>query len=162
MRRSQALAALAAVVLATPTAVWCLMGDRSEPDGYLRMFEPPTIGRGLELVIGAMAAGTVVMGGAVAARARRDGLLDRRHHRATTPLVIAGVLLAAGGRVVTSATVGANIGGGLLLLVAPFALPPLMVIGIIRWSRLLGARASPPEVLRHVVGRRAAFRTIRR
>ena len=137
MRRSRALGALVGVILATPVALWCLMGDRSEPDGYLRLLEPPVIDRGLELAIGVAAAGVVLAGLAVVATASYDGVLGRADRRATIPLVLAGVFLAVGGRIVTSATYGANIGGGGLVLVAPWVLPPLLIIGVVRWWRIL-------------------------
>ena len=48
-------------------------------------------------------------------------------------------------RIVTSATVGANIGGGLVLMVAPFVLIPLVVTGLIRWHHLLHAHHRVPD-----------------
>ena len=53
------------------------------------------------------------------------------------PLLMAGTFVAVGGRIVTSATVGANIGGGGVLLVAPLVLPLLVIVATLRWWRIL-------------------------
>ena len=124
------------MILSAPFATWWLVGDISEPHGYSRVFHPPALSRGVERAVGTAATTAVLAGLALCVIGLRSGALDRAVRLATTPLVVAGVLLGFGYRVVTCATVGANIGGGFVLLAAPLVLAPLVLRGVARWWRL--------------------------
>jgi hypothetical protein len=131
------------VVVTTSSAVWLLLGDLSEDDGYLRIFEVPQLSRPVEAVLG-LAIGAAA--GLAAARLWQRGrgwLIDDGYWRVYVRLLAAGMIVAAGGRIVTSATVGANIGGGGIMMIGPF-----VVLYLLERARQEGrklARRSAPE-----------------
>lgn len=111
--------------------VWLAMGDISEPGGYMSMFRPPPVARPVEVVAAAIIA---IALGVQFARIRR-----RRMRPLTVMSVSAGLMGMFIGftlRVLSSLTDGANIGGGLLILVSPLVFIPLLVSTIVCWLRI--------------------------
>ena len=111
---------LAGVVLvaATPIAVWWLVGDLSttavpDPD---YMIHPIPMGAAVERLLGSSAVLLVGVSGAVLLGATWRGRLPARWWGVLVPLLAAGAFCGAGWRVLTAGVVGANIGGGLVLL----------------------------------------------
>lgn len=112
-----------------------MVGDLSEPGGYQRILTPPELGARAAHGVAVVTVGVLVAGTVAVVAAWRDRTLDWRDGRAALPLLAAGVLGAVGGRVLTAASYGANIGGGMVLLAAPFVLLPLLVAGARGWRR---------------------------
>ncbi len=130
----------AAMVLATPAATWWVVGPNpgnelgSDPasgaDDYDYLFQPPTIDPGLERAVGIGSILAVVCGAGLVARGIRNGRLDSRWLPAILMLTVAGVIMGAGGRVLTAAVVGANIGGGFVLLFGTPVVIALVIAGV--------------------------------
>lgn len=122
------MAIAAALVLATPLAVWGLVGDLSETrfddlDYLLKVPQPP---RALELVAGAVALATMV----ASVVALVGAGVGRRWSATVVLLCVAGALLAYSGRVITAGVIGANIGAGLVMFfVVPTALLLVVAAG---------------------------------
>lgn len=135
MRRRPGVIGLVGLVAAGPVATWWLTGDLSEPGGYQRIVAPPELSERAALSTAVVSVAVLVASTTVVVAAWRDGQLDRRDGRAALPVLAAGVLAAVGARVLTAETVGANIGGGMVLLAGPFVLLPLLVAGARGWRR---------------------------
>jgi hypothetical protein len=138
------LAAAVGCLLATPVAVWWRVGDQSPtvPPGTALdyVIRPPVIDPWVERVIGIAA--VLVVGGTVflLVRGSRRGRFDRRWWAALLPALAAGIVAGLGGRVVTAGTIGANIGGGLVIIVGG-PLVALLLLWSAGWSaRLLLSR----------------------
>lgn len=122
---------LAAVVLFPITALasWCLIGPSTEGSDpsttYDYIVRAPEMNRGVEIAVGGVAAIGVIVAGSLFLKARRPASLARCWRGAAAWSLVSGLALGAGGRVVTAGTIGANIGGGLLILV----LPPILLTG---------------------------------
>jgi hypothetical protein len=101
------------------------------------------VGRVLFLVIAIAAAGFIVW---ALARGSSDGGPPRRTIELTAVSLGVGVLVGLGYRIVTARSVGANIGGGLVLLASPVA--ALLFIGYVA-VRLRGMRTSGTTVRPH-------------
>jgi hypothetical protein len=118
------------LVLAVPVSAWWLVGDRSptlpDPDYLVR---PPNISKTTEHVIGITATALLIVTVSMLVRLARQGRFDARLWSALAPLVGAGVIIALGWRIVTAAVIGANIGGGFVLMFGP----PL-VFALIVWA----------------------------
>lgn len=136
MRRHHALVAAAAVLAASPVVTWFAVGDTSEnvadPD---YMFQPPDLSRGHELVLGGFAVGLTVAGIAVLILALAREVITREDLLPAVPLVFAGIFLGAAARIVTAGVIGANIGGGLIVLFGPFIVLGLVVLSAVLWRR---------------------------
>ncbi len=133
-----ALSALAAMVLSLPVVTWWLIGDLSEEQGEDYLVQAPDLPTGVDvaLVLTAVLSivfGTVLLGSPAGRRPVKSAEL-----KATVPLVLLGVFVGAGGRVLTARVVGANIGGGLVMLVASVVLPLLIIWSAAQWSRITG------------------------
>ncbi|MGH3738376.1 MAG: hypothetical protein ACRDT6_22635 [Micromonosporaceae bacterium] len=139
------LLAAAALLLAVPVATWWLVGDLSEvpesadPDYLVR---PWQLGA-LEPVLGALGLTVVLLTGAWLVR--RAHRFDQRWWLVWCALLLAGLVVGFGWRVVTAASIGANIGAGLVLL---FGTPFLGVLLLwsVAWSVYLvlrGRRSAP-------------------
>lgn len=120
------------LVAATPIATWWVVGDLSgtaidDPDFLYRPLDlaPATedlVGAGATLLVLATAT-------ALAVGVARHEVDLRRWWSVLVPLLAAGALAGTGWRVVTAGVIGANIGGGLVLLfVAP------IVLGLVVWA----------------------------
>ncbi|MGI8663513.1 MAG: hypothetical protein ACR2LQ_09930 [Acidimicrobiales bacterium] len=137
--------ALATVAVSMPVATWWLAGsldetDRNLPSGveprYDYIVRPPDVGVTVERVVGivsVLAASVALMTLAVAVRRRR--LVARPWVELILCVAISGVAIGGAGRVVTAGTLGANIGGGVLLFVLPPTLLAVWVLEKIRFRR---------------------------
>jgi hypothetical protein len=106
--------------------VWFVLGDVSAQEGYLSLFRPPELPRSLELVLAVVLTVTIGVKLVAVRRLHVQGLL------AMVLLAMAiGAYVGFTLRVLSSLTVGANIGGGLLMLAAPFVLVPLAIATVI-------------------------------
>ena len=142
------LLAAVTVVAAAPFAVWSWVGDQSRAGtdlDYIR--HPPTLSTTQEWVLFVASTLAVILGVVVLVKARAKG--------ATRPPILAVTAIVAsyagavgfGYRIVTAGVIGANIGGGLLLLAAPpvtIATALALVWILVAHRRRIRARPSPP------------------
>jgi hypothetical protein len=115
----QPTAALAAgaLVLATPVATWWLVGDLSEPvanPDY--MIRPISVSQGMERAVGLGSMLVLAVSISVVASFFRRRQLDRKWVPPIVFLVVSAAIAGAGWRVVTAGVIGANIGGGIVVL----------------------------------------------
>jgi len=121
-------------LVATAVSVWWLVGDLDEFDGPDAdfMIPPPDLSSSAERWIGGSAlvllVGTLFALGAVL----RTSGASRNRRIALLLVVIAGAIIGAGYRVMTAAVVGANIGGGLVLMFGG----PLLAFLLVRAGQL--------------------------
>ena len=142
LRPSRVRIAIACLV-ALPVAVWWVLGDLSEQDGYLRIAEPPPVPSALENVIGLAALCAALVTLAVLMSSKDDRDRERRWRPVFGAFLTLGVVIGFGSRILTAQTVGANIGGGLFLLAAPWAALGLTLWGALRAYKL--ARLTVPD-----------------
>ena len=123
-------ALIASIVLAAaaPVATWSVVGDLSSPGitdpDY--MFRPLDIPGPVELVLGLVATAAVLGSVWVLVRAFHRGEVDRAWSPVVVFPAVAGVVAGFSWRVLTAGGIGANIGGGLILLGAPFVVVALI------------------------------------
>ena len=130
----------AACLLAVPIATWFLMGERSEPGGMDRMYSVPSLPRPLEIAIGLVAlAGLIVGMRYLIPRTRATG--ERAWWEVFKALAVAGFLLAWGGRVLTARVNGANLGGGMFLIVGLPLIGAVLLWAAVRAWKLMGPGA---------------------
>jgi len=113
----RSLIAAGGVVVAMPFAAWAWIGDQSESgDDLDYLWQPPNLTSSQERWI--FVASTVVLAGSLVALwvAHRRGSLSPRLLLQTMVLAGFAVLVGGGYRVITAGVIGANIGGGLILL----------------------------------------------
>ena len=141
-RRLVALTVVA-VVLATPLAVWWIVGDISEVTGPYAdyLFEPPSISRAIETSLGVGAVLAVAASAATLMWAHRRQGFSRRRVLSVVCLLLVGVIAGYGYRVLTAGVSGANIGGGLVLLFGP-----VMIIGLVIAAIALGVGQGKPPL----------------
>ena len=127
------LAAGGALVVATPVVTWWVSGDLSEgvhdPDYMVR---PLPLSRVAETAIGTTAAAIALAALVVVVRSARRHEVDRRWLAVLGPLVAAGVVCGFGWRVVTAGVIGANIGGGMVMLFAPWVVLGLVIAAAVQ------------------------------
>ncbi|MEV0374746.1 hypothetical protein AB0I10_34030 [Streptomyces sp. NPDC050636] len=125
--------AAAVLAAAVPVAAWGLLGqydDQGLPPSELDyIVTPPDIPAGLDTTMGVVA--LLLAGAAVVllARASRRGTFEPRRWQVLGPLIVAGLMIGYGWRVVTAGVIGANIGGGLVIM---FGGP--VVAGLLLWA----------------------------
>ena len=117
-QRTRHVTAAVTLVLATPVAVWWAVGDVSSKgfDDLDYMVRPVQLAPLVEAVIGGVAVVLVVASAAVLGHALYRGRVRRAWSATVIPLCAAGAVVGAGWRVVTAGGIGANIGGGLVVL----------------------------------------------
>lgn len=130
--RTRHVTAAVSLVLATPVAVWWVVGDVSSKgfddlDYMVRPVELPSV---VEAVIGGLAVVLVIVCGAVLGHALYRGRVRRAWSATVVPLFAAGVVVGAGWRVVTAGGIGANIGGGLVVLFGGPLVVALIVVAV--------------------------------
>lgn len=131
------------LVLAAPVATWWLVGPNPgdeigsdpmlRPDDYDYLFHPPAIDATIERAGGRAGVVIVLLAVALLVVEARHGRIDRRWWPPIVAMTLVGVIIGLAGRVMTAAVVGANIGGGFILLFGPPVLL-VLVIGSIVWS----------------------------
>lgn len=131
-----------AATVATPAAVWLLIGYLSEDGGTDHIVEIPQPPRWIEIGLGVAATVIAARAWSLLFGCHDDWLIRRGWWRVCWRVVAAGLLVAVGGRIVTAGSVGANIGGGMIIMLGP--LPLLYLLGRAREEsvRLRGV-ASP-------------------
>ena len=115
--------------LLSAALAWWLVGDLSYTgntgeQGLDRLAEPP-VSEGTAQVLGA---GSAVLLPLVL-------LIGWRWRAVLLPAVGLGAVVGAAGRVVTAGVIGANIGGGMVLLVSSLVLLPLAIWLVAGWRR---------------------------
>ena len=105
------------LILSVPVAAWWLIGDLSESAGDYFMLRPLTIEVGSEPMFGVLAGIAAIVGAALVLRGRSLlRLAPTLWEQALLLTVGAEVGIAFVYRVFTAGVVGANIGGGMMLL----------------------------------------------
>ncbi len=123
-------------VLASALIAWWLIGDVSERGGYLQILPLPLSGKA------ALIAGVIgILLGLLFLRElwamhRGDGIPTDARHLAAAGVAL-GVLTAFVLRVLSSKTDGANIGGGMLMILGPLLAVPLLFYAYRRWRSLV-------------------------
>lgn len=129
--------ALGALALASPVLAWVLIGDVSDTDlpnpDY--MFQPPEVSTSVGFVVVAVAVVLVTCGGATLLAGFRRGLLATMDLMAAALLLGAGIVVGFAGRVMTARVIGANIGGGIMLMFGPFIVAGLLAFSAVLWRR---------------------------
>lgn len=131
------------LVLSAPVATWWLVGPNPgneigsdptlRPDDYDYLFHLPAINAGIERAGNRAAVVLALLAVAVLVVEGRREHVDRRWWPPIVAMTLVGAIIGLAGRVMTAAVVGANIGGGFMLLFGtPVVLAP--VIGSIVWS----------------------------
>ena len=127
------------LILATPVATWSLVGDLSEPvadPDYL--IRPVDLPRGLEILLLAASVAATLGATAYLVYQRRTRRMDRKWVPPIVLLAVAGVVVGSGWRVLTAGVIGANIGGGMVILFGgPFVLALVVAAA---WSATLPPR----------------------
>ncbi|MGH3679941.1 MAG: hypothetical protein ACRDT2_06755 [Natronosporangium sp.] len=134
--------AAAGLAVATPVAIWWLVGDQSENAATEELdyaVGPVVVDPAVERLVGIgsvllLAAAVVVLVGASVWR-----WLDPRWWAVILPVVVAGMVAGFALRVLTAGVIGANIGAGLMLVFGgPTVAGLLLWAGL--WSRYLVSR----------------------
>jgi hypothetical protein len=115
---------------------WWLIGDVSEVGGYMQIVPDPPIS-GMQTAV----VGVIGLAGVIAAIGQlidwyRQRLLPAAGLRLTALGFVTGIGLAVAGRILSSKTAGANIGGGLIMMAAPFVAIPLGAAVVKQWKAL--------------------------
>jgi hypothetical protein len=124
------MAAAVCLVVVAPVIPWWIIGDQSIPgrnhDDLNYMIEPSILlPPWVEHTLGLTSAMVALASVRVLTHAVRQQRLDPRWCVVLAPFVLAGLMLGAGWRVVTAGVLGANIGGGLLVM---FGGPVVLVL----------------------------------
>jgi hypothetical protein len=126
--------ATAGIAFATPFLVWFAIGDVSfRGSGGVGLFYewgPYQVGPESGYVLVGVAGVILAAGVALLVLRTREGEVDRRLWWVAVVLAAAGSLGAAAWRVMTAGVVGANIGGGMVLLVGPVLIAGLLVLAV--------------------------------
>ncbi len=118
------------LVMAAPVACWWLVGDLSERGADLDYaVRPVPLDPAVELLLGITAAAGAVASSAVLLRATVRRRFDARWWLVLLPVVAAGWVAAVGWRTLTAGVYGANIGGGLAVILGVPA-----VAGLLLWA----------------------------
>jgi hypothetical protein len=138
MRTSDA-AAGAALISATPVVAWWVVGDLSEdvdPQNADYMVRPPPLSPAGQHAIGIVASVVVAaaLGVLVTASVRRR--IEPRWWGFALPLVALGICAGVSYRIVTAAVIGANIGGGMVVMTAPIVAVAALRLSARSWQRL--------------------------
>lgn len=147
MDRRSGLVARVVLLSASPVVAWWLVGDLSEgADAEDYLFKGPELSKTQQLRLGLLAAVLFVAAAAVLGALLRQRRVSWVELRSALPLLLAAFFCGFAWRVVTARVGGANIGGGILLMVAP-----IFLIGMIAWSWILAriSRNSASEMLGH-------------
>lgn len=129
------------LVLAVPVATWWLVGPNPgdeigsdptlRPDDYDYLFHPPAIDATVERAGGRAAVVMVLLAVALLVTEARHGRIDRRWWPPIVAMTLVGAIIGFAARVMTAAVVGANIGGGFMLLFGPPVVLALVIGSIV-------------------------------
>lgn len=129
-------------MVAVPVATWFLVGYLAEEGGTDHFFEVPQLDRPVEILLGTLAALIALIAGWGFLGRFRSWLIDDGWWRVYSRLLACGVFVAVGARIVTAGSGGANIGGGMLLVLGP--LPLLYLLGRAREESVRLQSTAPP------------------
>lgn len=129
--RWPAYAASTASVVAMPFVAWWLIGDLSEPGGTDYLFKPPHLSTASETAVGGGLMVLLLISTWMLWTRHKAWLVEDGWWKVLIRLMLAGTLVGGGFRLLTLAGGGANIGGGMVIMIGP---PVLLHLGI-------GARA---------------------
>jgi hypothetical protein len=133
-RRASLWLATAGIAVGTPFLVWLAIGDLSFRGsggvGLSHGYGPYQVGPESGFVVGGAAAVVAAVAVAVLVMLTRQGVADRRSCAVVAALAGAGSVGAAGWRVLTAEGGGANIGGGMVLLIGPVLIAGLLVLAV--------------------------------
>jgi hypothetical protein len=133
-RRASLLLPTAGIALSTPFLVWFAIGDVSFRGsggvGLSHGYGPYQVGPESGKVVGGVAAVVAAVAVAVLVMRTRQGVADRRSWAVVAALAGAGSVGAAGWRILTAGGVGANIGGGMVLVSGPVLIAGLLVVAV--------------------------------
>ncbi|MEM9656496.1 MAG: hypothetical protein AAGA65_30750 [Actinomycetota bacterium] len=133
MANTVARSALLVLVVSLPIATWWIVPVVSHPRATDYMIEPLPLSARQQNTAGGVALVLVAVAAAMVFSAPGRRSLRRHEREASVPLVVAGLYTGTAYQIATSPTIGANIGGGLLVLVGYLAVPGLIVADIWRW-----------------------------
>lgn len=137
------LAGCVIVALAVLVATWWLVGPLDEPGGWGSILKPPDVPTGLEVACGVVA--LVVIGVACLwfIAKHRSQRLQRGWPTVAALLALASFMIGGILRVVTARTVGANIGGGFLIIFGSPFVGICLAAAILKSVRLLRGAPRP-------------------
>lgn len=145
MRRATRRLAICVAIATLPITTWWMVGDLSEgPYAQDYMFKAPTLARNHQLVVGIVATLLLLVSGGVLVAAVAHRRLSWVNVRPAVPLLLAGAFSGWAARVMTARVSGANIGGGLFML-----LGPLVLLGAIAWSWYFARASDEGSSTRH-------------
>ena len=131
------------LIVASPLATWWVIGinpayaksnDPSiNPDDWDYLIKPPKIDPTLERLTGITAATIAVAALVVLIGNAKKGRIDWRWRGPILAMALVGVILGIAARVMTAAVIGANIGGGLMILFGTPVVLALLIVSAI-WS----------------------------
>lgn len=133
------------LVLATPVAVWWLIGDLTDSEARRLAAEgvaldyavrPVGLGPAGDRIVGVLACVAAAIALGVLVRSTLVRGLDARWWTVLLPLVAAGALVGFAGRIVTAGGIGTNIGAGLTVLVGGPVLVVLLLVAAVGAWRL--------------------------
>jgi hypothetical protein len=132
-----------ALVLATPVAIYWLIGPLSSAQAHVRLhyaYRPWPVGPAVSIAATILAVISLAL--LIWATARQR--LDARWWKALIPLLVAGFIVGAGYRVLTAGLLpGVNIGAGFVMMIgAPLVL--ILVAWAVGYAFVLGWGQSPP------------------
>lgn len=136
MKPSHVRAALASLVVSAPTLLASLPGDWFDEDveGLNRNVEPIDLPDPVHLAICVLAASALAASLVVLLSPSGRKAQERAEVKVAAPLLVAGLYVAFTYRVLTAAVTGANIGGGLLILLGVPLVPGMLVLaGVNAW-----------------------------
>jgi hypothetical protein len=121
----------AGCVLGSFLAVWCLVGDAvDEAGGEDRIFEPPALSVPLRVTLALIAVSIVVASAYVSER--QPAMVRRESRHLVVAATVIGAIAGTAVRIVGARTVGANIGGGGIVVLAPILVPgALAYLGVL-------------------------------
>lgn len=122
MTRATALSAAIAATIAAPLLAWALIGNLSEP-GLTDpdfLLPPLTTTPAIRFALLAVSAVVLAVGLATTWTSARRRVITQREATALVPALGIGAFTGLAVRVLTAGGVGANIGGGLVVMAAPF------------------------------------------
>lgn len=150
VKRVYSTFALAGVVVSVPALLLLVPGNWFDEDGVglNHNVEPVDLPDSLHVGLGVLASATLVAALLIVASPAGRRTISRDDIAAAVPLLLAGLYVAFTYRVFTAAVSGANIGGGLLVLLGVVVVPALVGLGLYKaWrahqsARLGGSRRS--------------------
>ena len=153
VRRGHVVAAVVVIAVVSPITTWWRVGDLScscpSRHGSLDYaIEAPTLSSTTANLIGGGSTAVGFVALVVVADALRRRIVAFSDIRIAIPLVAAGVYAGLAWRTETAGVIGANIGGGIMLLGAPFVGVFLLIWAVLWRPRGLGGSGTSMASIR--------------